>query len=203
MSNIKFKTKSNNSERKLLIIIIVFIVAILATGVLFGAGFFNASKITSLFKKDKTVYDSYELTADQGNNAISTRDAYDIALEKAKEWQTDAALSFIDAVLLDSNGNPKTWKLTFVSKNISGKGFVVEVENGVITNSKEIEYSGTGSELPTNIISQQEAIEKVKKMSGYEDTEILGVEAVYGKGTEIWYWGVKTSKGTVSVEAKK
>lgn len=202
-SSIKLKTKNNNSEKKLLITIIVFIVVILAIGVLFGAGFLNAPKMTSLFKKDRAVYDSYELTVDKGNNMISFRDAYDIALRKAQEWQPDAMLSFIDTVSLDNNGNPKIWKLTFVSKNVFEKGFVVEVRNGAVTNSKEIEYNGTGAQLPESIISQQEAIEGVKKIFGYENAEISGVEAVYGKGTGTWYWGVKTSKGTVTVEAKK
>lgn len=192
--------QSNNSKRKLLIIIVIFIVILVITGVLIGAGFLNLSKIKKIFTGDKKDIEISQVNSNI--NTISNRNAYDIALEKAKQWQSDAALSFIDTVSLDHNGNPKTWKLTFVSKNMPEKGFLVELDNGAVINSKEIEYSGIGAELPTNIISQQQAIEKVKKMSGYGDANILGVEAVYGQGTEIWYWGVKTDKGTVSVQAK-
>lgn len=199
MINAKLKTKNNNPETKLLIIIVIFITILIIIGVLIGTGFLSLSKIKKIFTGDKKDIEISQINSNV--NTTSSRNAYDIALEKAKQWQSDVALSFIDTVSLDSNGNPKTWKLTFVSKNMPEKGFLVEVDNGIITNSKEIEYSGTGAELPTNIISQQQAIERVKKMADYEDVEILGVEAVYGQGTEVWYWGVKTDKGVVSVQA--
>jgi hypothetical protein len=93
--------------------------------------------------------------------------------------------------------------LIFTSTNVKNKGFEVKISEKQIVSAMEIDYSGKGQEFPDSTkISQEQAVAIVKNMPGYKDAEILGVDAVFGKGTGRWYWGVRTSKGTVSVEAE-
>jgi len=64
------------------------------------------------------------------------------------------------------------------------------------------EWQG-GANLPEDVLPPGDAIARVRKIPGYENETIFSAEAVYGSGGEIWYWGVKTSKGVVTVKAQK
>lgn len=121
--------------------------------------------------------------------------AYAIALARAREWKNDAAPSYFE--LQDANAA----RFIFVSGE-EGVGFAVEVVSDAVTSAQEISYTGFGAEIPEETITPEEAIKRVQNMAGYESALIEGVEAVYGREGQVWYWGVKTDKGTVSVEAR-
>ena len=93
--------------------------------------------------------------------------------------------------------------MIFVSERAKGKGFVVTIENKAIVAVQETLYRGPAADFPANIISSDEAIAQVRATPGYRDVPILGIEAIYGPAEKAWYWGVRTSKGVVTIEAKK
>lgn len=180
-----------------------FIIIILIIGALFATGVFNAKKIQQYFS-GKDVIENQSASS-QGVVITPEQKAYQVALARAREWNADAALAFIDSSAKDKiETSSPVWEFTFAPKNNdTQKGFVVVIEGEKIIRVEEIQHSGSGADLPDNIISQEEAIARVKQMAGYENEPVLGVEAVYGAGNKVWYWGVKTGKGTASVEAKK
>ena len=136
-------------------------------------------------------------------NEIVGQDAYSMALAKAQEWQLDAVLVYLSSGELNQRDRADSWVLIFVSPQNKQKGFQVEISQKQILSSKEIDYQSSGEIIPLSFaVTPEQAVEKIKAMSDYQGVEILSVDAVYGKGTKTWYWGVKTSKGTVSVEAK-
>ncbi len=138
------------------------------------------------------------------NNEITGQTAVDMALVKAREWQADAVLSYMNSDEVNGSGTASTWRLIFISQSIKDKGYEIKIYNRQVISAEEISYVGNGEEFPAEtIITEERAVEMVKKMPGYENAEILGVDAVYGQGTKTWYWGVKTDKGVVSIEAKK
>ena len=57
--------------------------------------------------------------------------------------------------------------------------------------------------IPQNIISPEEAVVKALRVEGYETERVLVFEAVRGEEDDMWYWGVKTPRGTVTVKAGK
>lgn len=133
------------------------------------------------------------------------RSAFDIALPRARQWQEDAVLSFLSS--LDQSATNRAdqnyWKFIFTSPHKKGIGFVIELTDQSIHSAQEIPYTGSSAEFPADIISEQEAIKRVHEIKGYEHAPILGIEAVYGPVEKAWYWGVRTPKGVVTVEAKK
>lgn len=133
------------------------------------------------------------------------RSAFDIALPHARQWQEDAVLSSLGSLEKQMTDSTDRWKLIFTSPHKKGKGFLIEVNvsDQSISSTQEIPYTGFSAEFPADIISEQEAIQRVHQIKGYEHELILGIEAVYGPAEKAWYWGVRTSKGVVTVEAKK
>ena len=136
---------------------------------------------------------------------MTNRNAYDIALIKAREWQKDAELSRINSLAGETgpNGRADNWDLLFVSKSLKGKGYHIIIRNREISFTEEISFVGAGGELPKNIISSKEAIAQVHAIKGYENEQIISVEMFYGPDGKQWYWGVKTSKGTTRINAKQ
>jgi hypothetical protein len=125
---------------------------------------------------------------------------YREASERAKTWQADAKLSYLVA-----EGTSR-WKLIFTSENgaVEGRGYLVLLEDAGVVGAEEIAYSGAAAEFPVeDIITADEAVRRVRAMRGYEDARIVGIEAVYGPSEEVWYWGVRTAKGVVTIEAKR
>ena len=136
-------------------------------------------------------------------NEIAGQDAYFMALQKAKEWQADAVLVYLSSGELSKNNGADSWNLIFVSPQVKQKGFAVKIAQKQIISSNEIDYQSQGEIVPLSFaVTPEQAVAKVKAMPDYQGVQILSVDAVYGKGTKTWYWGVKTSKGTVSVEAR-
>lgn len=135
-------------------------------------------------------------------NMIDGRNAYDIALLRAKEWQSDVLMDRISSGDIGDTGKSKVWKVVFVSKALPDKGFLVEVVDRSVVSAYEIPYSGVGADFPVETISQDEAIRRMRSVPGYENEPVISVEAVYGPAGEVWYWGVRTAKGVVSIQAK-
>lgn len=135
---------------------------------------------------------------------VSVPMALDSARAEAKKWQSDAILAYMNSAAIETSGGSEVWKFIFVSPSPSahGKGYMVEVESGNIRRAAEIPYIGAGGEFPSDAIATDEAVRRVRAIKGYEDAEILGIEAVYGPNGGIWYWGVRTSRGVVTIKAK-
>ncbi len=128
--------------------------------------------------------------------STSYKSAYETAIFRARKWSDDAVPSYFELKNSDAS------RFIFVSEKKNGIGFAVEVFGDDVTEAEEISYNGLGAIIPETIITSDEAIERVKNTAGYEDALIEDVEAVYGREGKVWYWGVKTDKGTVSVETR-
>lgn len=179
-------------QNKRIIYIAVAIIILIA--VLFISGILNFSKV-------KRFLGGEEVVVEPDVNLMTNRNAYDIALLEVQKWQIDAKLAYMNTDSVSTRGRSNIWKLIFISKNTKEKGFLVEIEDYKIISASEIFYSGAGADFPTNILSSEDAIKMVRMMKGYENVEIYGVEVI--NMGNLWYWGVKTSKGVVSVKSGK
>lgn len=181
-------------KKNLTIGIVVVVAALVVVGVLAGMDKIKLSKEPA----NQPVYEEVE------KNLMDGTKAHELALVEAKKWQADAVLAYMNADQVGQvKGRSSSWTLIFTSSKVKGKGYQVMVKDFSVIETKEIPYVGSAAELPPDIISQEEAVAQVRAMSGFKDIKILGVDAVYGPGTKTWYWGVKTSKGTVSVKASR
>ncbi|MEK7657881.1 MAG: hypothetical protein AAB366_01660 [Patescibacteria group bacterium] len=176
------------NQKKLIKWLSGVVIAAAVLSVLIFTGVLNPAKIKKLFMIEP---DSHLMT---------NRNAYDIALLEAQKWQPDAKLAFMDSGSISERGRSNTWKAIFISSKVKAKGFSIEIEDYKIILLAEIIYNGVGADFPTNIISSEDAIKMVRATKGYEDAEIYGAEVIYMGN--LWYWGVKTSKGVVSVKGK-
>lgn len=147
---------------------------------------------------------SYErATVPESSGLVSATDVAATALAAAKRWSSDALLAYVNSGAVEQlGGHSATWEFIFVASSKKGKGYRVTIVDHAITHEEEIKYQGEGAPLPPSMLPQEVAIKRVRAMPGFEDVDILGVEAVHGPSGAVWYWGVKTSKGVVSVEAK-
>jgi hypothetical protein len=166
--------------------------------VLIGAGIIIVIVVLAAF--GVIPWSKLQFIGDQ--NMIDGRNAYDIALLRAKEWQSDALMDRINSGDIGDTGRSKSWKVTFVSSHAAGKGFIVEIVNQKILSATEIPYVGTGADYPVETIPQEEAIRRFRQTKGNGNEPILSVEAVYAPTGKVWYWGIKTAKGITSVQAK-
>jgi hypothetical protein len=138
-------------------------------------------------------------------NMMTSNQAYELGLGKAREWQADAVLAEIKSKDGDTSvrGRSDNWDLIFVSKNASKIGFHIIISNKIITKTEEIPFVAAGGEVPSNIISSEEAINIFHAIKGYETEPVISIEMIYGPDGKQWYWGVKTAKGTVAIKAIK
>lgn len=185
------------TKKNLTIGIGVVLLALIVVGVLAFMGKGKLGKGVS----EEIPYEEVEKELMDGTKA------HELALVEAQKWEPNAVLAYMNADQVgQKKGRSSQWTLVFTSSKVKGKGYQVKVSNFAVVEGKEILYASLTKNiepLPPNLITQEEAVAKVRAMPGFTDVEILGVDAVYGAGTKTWYWGVKTSKGTVSVEASK
>lgn len=134
---------------------------------------------------------------------LPVADSYALALARAKIWHTDAGLAYVDSGPIDERGVPVSLSYHFVSASAPGVALRVTVTRaGDIDESEVVSFTGTAQAFPDReIITPEQAVVQVKEMPEYQDAQIQSVEAVYGPGNQVWYWGVVTDKGTVSIEA--
>jgi hypothetical protein len=170
--------------------ILIIILVIVIAAVIFER--FNQNKIS-------------EIAANQDIAMMTSDQAYELALNKAREWQADAVLAEIKSKDGDTSvrGRSDNWDLIFVSKNAPKVGFHIVISNKTITKTEEVPFVAAGGEVPSNIISSEEAINIFHAIKGYETEPIISIEMIYGPDGKQWYWGVKTAKGTVAIKALK
>lgn len=131
--------------------------------------------------------------------------AHDVALAAARAWRADAYLATLHSTgEVGATGRGNFWRFVFISPDpaMRGRGYEVAVEGQAVRATNEIAYVGSGAVFPSNILSQEDAITRVHSFKGYESASVLGIEAVYGAKEQVWYWGVRTPQGVVSVEAR-
>lgn len=135
----------------------------------------------------------------------SPRDAYAVAASSARAWRVDAQLSTLHSLAdVGMTGKSVAWRFVFISPvpSLKGRGYAVEVRDQIVVSNSEIAYMGSGAEFPQSIMSEEQAIARVHAIQGYESASVIGIEAVYGPKEKLWYWGVRTPRGVVSVEAR-
>jgi hypothetical protein len=124
--------------------------------------------------------------------------AYDLALARAKQWESDAAPMEVN--LNDVSGG--AWTFIFVSQKNKGKGFQVAVNGQAIASANEIVFQGSGTPLPANIISPDDAMAKVRSIPGFANATFVNLQMIYNVSAKQWYWGVKTATGaTLTIKA--
>lgn len=132
--------------------------------------------------------------------AVNMREVHALALAAARLWRDDAALSSLAA----AGSRSERWELVFVSASTKGLGYRVVVDDNRVFSQEEISYRGVGAEFPADdLITPEEAVRQARAIAGYEEATVEGVEAVYGAGGKIWYWGVRTDRGLVSIKARR
>ncbi len=164
------------------------VLALLFTLLVFG---FRAKYPTRVGISQKTA----EVETQKIAKSTTAREVLD---KKAYEWQKDAVLAYLDLETL----NDTSASAIFTSPMFKNKGFRVEIKDGNVVEGEEIPYTSKnkGAPFPKKYINEDEAITRVKAMKGYEDASISTIEAVYEPQTKQWYWGITTTKGTVSFE---
>ena len=150
---------------------------------------------------DEGVY-SVPVVSPEGNLG-----AYDAALvvaqKEAKAWQSSALVaSFEPRETTNERGDALTWRFIFTSSAKEDVGYIVEVKDGEVTFKEEATVNALGVPMPSNAKTIDEAIAEVRAMSGRADAHIEGVEALSNEDG-VWYWGVRTGKGTISVKMEK
>lgn len=180
-------------QRKLAVIVASVIGVIGIALILYGIGFVTIR--LPLGTTHEAVKQQEQL------QKMSARDAFNVAQEKAHAWHGDAMLASLTSGSTGELGRSDAWTLVFVSSHAKGKGYMIEIDDRKIASASEIQFQGAGAEFPSNIISPEQAIERVRAIKGYESVDILAVEAIYGSKGKIWYWGVKTPRGVISVKA--
>lgn len=137
------------SNRNLNILIGAVILLVLLLGVLFTTGVLNLSKFGVSLQDIKVVVepDANLFTAEGGKAVIepdadlfAARNAYDIALRRAREWKPDAKLFRTTTLpgLTGQSGRSDNWDLIFVSPKVEKKGFEIMITGKIITKAEEI-----------------------------------------------------------------
>lgn len=184
-----------NNRKKLTISLAILIGGIVVISVLSALGIINPVALKMIFTGEVIEPDV---------NMMTIRNAYDVALLRAREWQKDAVLTRITSLTGETsqNGRSDDWDLMFVSKIAKGKGFHIIINNKLIATAEETPFAGLGGELPENIISSKEAIDLMHQIRGYENEQVFSVEMIYSPDGKL-YWGVKTSKGVTAIKAAR
>lgn len=183
------------SQRSLIIGLAVIITISIVAGILLGTGKFKGIKTKSLEVEVRK----------EASQLLSPKDAYEIALAKARQWHQDAVLSQSSSAKekTDELGHSDDWQFLFVSESIPKRGYQIVMERGAIVKAQEVPFVGEGAQVPQDLISQQEAIAYVHSLKGYENQPTLSIEMYYNKDANEWRWGIKTPKGTVSFKASR
>lgn len=130
-------------------------------------------------------------------------DAFIKAREYALQWHQDAEISQFSPVGKgNENGEAESWRFVFVSPTRTGKGYAVNINGSSIT-SEEFAYEAIGAPMPENAKTPEEAVREIRLSQERSEATIYGVEAVYNAYDRVWYWGIMTDKGVISVKMEK
>ncbi|MFH0890489.1 MAG: hypothetical protein V1856_00465 [Candidatus Liptonbacteria bacterium] len=141
---------------------------------------------------------------DPDANLMSNRNAYDIALLAAQQWDAQAKLHRLTSYPNKTGvtGRSDDWDSVFVSPDKKGLAYRVSVRNRQIASVQEFPLTEQGGELPQDTITSKEAIARFRKIPGNETIPIISVEMMYGPDGEVWYWSIQTSRGWTAIDAK-
>jgi len=197
--------EGSSQEKTINITPIIFGVVLLAAGV---TGWLFLRPEAQESQKESAV----QVSQAEPERGISSNEAMEAAIARAKEWSKEAKLlKFFsqEGATGNKTGKSELWTFLFTSEEKPGKSLEVEVKNSAnspsVQSVKEVQYESSVNAIqeiaPDDIITQEEAVAKVREIPGYENVKILGVEAEYGPLGKIWYWNVKTDKAGVSIHA--
>jgi len=175
------------------LVIIIILLAVFGTLKFFNKPVFQINQLPKLI-----VQESQEINLMEGKSAI------ELGLEATRQWHPDAELSYVlsaDAGQLTGRSN--NWQLIYISPSNKEKGFKVIITDAKISATQEISYVGSAAEFNPNIISQTEALSRLRAMPGMASAKILKTGMIYDTATKSWFWGFETDKATVTVKAEK
>ena len=184
------------TKRNITIAFTILLVVVLVLGILYATGVLTRSGLKKLLTGVEEPPDI---------KLMSSRNAYDIALLRAQQWQPDAKMTDSKSLpgTTGPSGRSDNWDLIFVSDKVKKRGFHIIIQNRQIATAEEINFVGKGNDLPENIVSSQEAVARMHQIKGYENEQVISVEMLYGPDGKVWYWGVKTAKGVITIKATK
>jgi hypothetical protein len=174
------------------LVIIIILLAVFGTLKFFNKPVFQINQLPKLIAQE-----SQEINLMEGKTAI------ELGLAAARQWHSDAELSYVlsaDAGQLTGRSN--NWQLIYISPSNKEKGFKVLITDAKISATQEISYVGSAAEFNPDIISQTEALARLRVMPGMANAKIFKTGMIYDAATKSWFWGFETDKATVTVKAE-
>lgn len=146
-----------------------------------------------------------EKIVEEDKNLITSAEAIELAKPDALNWKPDAKLAQINAKgKLSPAGKSDSWVSRFSSQSIEGKGYEILIQNRLVAAKKEIDFYRAGADLPeSGLIGEEEAIKKLRGISGYESAAVQSVELIPSVDGKAWFYGIKTEKGVITLPAAK
>lgn len=146
-----------------------------------------------------------EKIVEEDKNLITSAEAIELAKPDALNWKTDAKLAQISAKgKISPAGKSDSWISRFSSQSVEGKGYEILIQNRLVAAKKEIDFYRAGADLPENgLIGEEEAIKKLREISGYENAAVQSVELIPSVDGKAWFYGIKTEKGVLTLPAAK
>lgn len=131
-------------------------------------------------------------------NISFSQDVYQIALQRARSWQSDAALM----TMTSGDAAGQLWTFIFVSQKAGGQAYEVAMNGQTIVSASEVSIAGSGAALPQNITTPDQALAAGHAVPGYAKVPIESVQLVYNGTAKQWYWAMKTASGfTITTKA--
>lgn len=156
------------------------------------------------FTQGPVVVDTNAPAVNDTVGTIPMEVAREKAYTRARAWHGDAELSQVTTLESgNAQADARAWRFIFVSPSRAGTGFVIDVRADSVSAGEEVAYAGTGAPMLANGKTKDEAIAEVRALPGYANVRVSGVEATYGENDRVWYWGVITDRGTISIRMAK
>lgn len=156
------------------------------------------------FTQGLTAVDVDTPAVTEAAGTVSVEAAQEKAYTRARVWHGDAELSQVTTLESgNAQADARAWRFIFVSSSRAGVGFVIDVRAESMSDGEEVAYTATGAPMPAHGKTKDEAIAEVRTLPGYANVRVSGVEAFYAESDHMWYWGVITDKGTVSIRMAK
>ena len=148
---------------------------------------------------------------------LSVKGVYDLSLQAALEWSSDAKLVFIKslgAVTLD--GKSSQWQIAFssspakISKETLGgqakksRGYEVIIQKNQIVSQKEIESAAIGEEVPANFANRDSswAIARLADIPQFQTASITAIVFSYNQDANGWDYIIPNSFGKTAIRVR-
>lgn len=172
-----------------------------------GAVFFVAAGMLMVFSPNLRLPVRDGSNTNQPSDTTTTaRGAYEIAVKEATEWSASPKPVLIRSGVISQEepGESSYHQLWFSSAEKRGVVYEIVVERGLVTTQREIPMYRNGGDLPANLLSEKEALEKFRQIPSFRDVPAQSLELIYEEGPQRWYWGVGTqSSGVITMPAEK